>query len=211
MRQKILILTAVLLLTSLVSCTPAPYALVAGRYTATPQNFAVDLPRGWRQHNSNADWHPLSGQIIQILDQRHKLKWDVIRLTRDGLLLQQISIGRIPVDEELPYTRKALSRGMAVQEAAEVIADDLRVNPNVANQEILENIPASVGGHSGFKLHYSYRTKDGLKMEGIHYGTIVDRWLYYLLYEAPAQHYFAKDRDVLEKMKESLQIERGAV
>ena len=188
----------------LASC--AAYTKVeGGNYTAS-ENFTIELPPGWRKHNIHGESHPLGRKIIETLEERRKLEWDAIRITRDGLLLQQISIGRIPIDEELPHTKKKLSEGMLNQEVADVIVDNLRSNPNITNQEILENIPEYVGGHSGFKLHYSYRTEDGLKIEGIYYGTMVDSWLYYLLYEAPTQHYFAKDRPVLERMKDTLKI-----
>jgi len=36
-----------------------------------------------------------------------------------------------------------------------------------------------------------------------YYGVLVDKWLYFLNYEAPDRHYFGKDREVFEKIKES--------
>jgi hypothetical protein len=88
-------------------------------------------------------------------------------------------------------------------EAAEVIVDEMRSNTNLDNHEILENIPVNVGGYPGFKLHYTYRAEERLKMEGLFYATLVGPWLYYVLYEAPAQHYLGKDLQLFEKTRSS--------
>ena len=145
-----------------------------------------------------------------MLEKRHKLSWDVIRLTHDGLLLQQICIGRIWVMDELPNTNRKLAQQMIPLGAAELMSDELRSNSNLTHQEIIENAPATVGGYAGFKLHYSYWTEEKLKVKGLFYGAIVGPWLYYVLYEAPAQHYFNKDLEVFDRMLASFQIFEGA-
>jgi len=192
--------------TLLLSSCVVPYTLVSGRHVAVAENFAVDLPQGWRQHNLSAD--PLRN-FITMLEKRRNLRWDSLRLTRDGLLLQQICIGRIPLADELPNTKRKLARELTSLEAAELIGDDLRSNTNLTRQEIVENAPATIGGYSGFKLHYSYRTDSELKVEGLFYGTIVGDWLYYVLYEAPAQHYFKQDLQLFERTRSSFEILTG--
>ncbi|HET7007399.1 MAG TPA: hypothetical protein VFK65_17970 [Candidatus Binatia bacterium] len=183
-----------------------PYAPVSGRRVAAADNFAVDLPPGWRQHNLSAD--PLNN-FITMLEKRRKLSWDRLRLTRDGLLLQQICIGRIPIADEMPNTKRKLAQEMTPLEAAELISDDLRSNANLTRQEIVGNVPATIGGYSGFKLHYTYTTDD-LKVEGLFYGAIVGPWLYYILYEAPAQYYFNKDLQLFERTTASFVILPGS-
>jgi hypothetical protein len=191
----------------LTSACAVPYSLVSGHHVATTENFAVDLPQGWRQHNDSAD--PVIA-LKTILEKRRKLSWDVIRLTRDGLLLQQIGIGRIALTDELSNTKRKLTSEMLPQEVAEVISDDLRANTNLTQQDIIENSPSVLGGYPGFKLHYTYRSADRLKVEGLFYGAIAGRWLYYVLYEAPAQYYFNKDLVVFERTRATFQILRGA-
>ena len=205
----------------LISCM-VPYPLVTERHVVSPENFAVDLPPGWRQHDPLYDplWrqHPSydsyglydSYDYKAMVEKRRKLSWDVIRLTHDGLLLQQICIGRMPVVDELPNTKRQLAQQMSPLEAAEMISNDIRSNSNLTHQEIIENAPATVGGYPGFKLHYTYRTEEKLKVEGLFYGAIVGPWLYYVLYEAPAQHYFKKDLQVFDRMLSSFQILKGA-
>jgi hypothetical protein len=186
------------------SCVP--YVKVEGKYTASSENFDIDLPEGWRKHEAAFDNHPISRSLLEGLQKRRDFSSDVIRITRDGLLLQQISIGRVAVDKELPHTKKKLAQGMLPQEVAEVIMDNVRSNPNITNQEVVENRPARVGGQPGFKLTYAFQTKEGLRTKVAYYGTLVDNWFYYLLYEAPARHYFEKDYQVFEKLQGSFRI-----
>jgi hypothetical protein len=201
--KRILLTSALLLGIAWLSACVVPYQAVSGKHVASGENFSVDLPDGWRQHNASVD--PLR-KLTALLEKRHKLSWDVLRLTRDGLLLQQICIGRIPVEEELPNTKQKLLRGMSPLDSAELIGDNLLSNPHVTHQELIENTPTTLSGHPAFRLHYSYRAEERLKMEGIFYGAVVDQWLYYALYEAPAQYYFDKDLPTFDKTVSSLHI-----
>ena len=79
--------------------------------------------------------------VTAMLEKRHKLSWDVIRLTHDGLLLQQICIGRIWVMDELPNTKRKFAQDMIPLEAAEVMSDELRSNPYPTHQEISKTLP----------------------------------------------------------------------
>lgn len=163
----------------------APWTMVGGSYLTNSENYEVNLPSGWRKHNQSRD---------------------VLRITRDGLTVQQITIGRWSVDKDAPHTKKKLAPGMLPQEAAEVVVDDFRSNSALDNYQLAENNPSRVGGYSGFKLVYGYQTKTGLKKKGVYYGVLLDKWLYFLNYEAPERHYFGKDYEVFEKVKESFRI-----
>jgi hypothetical protein len=207
MKRNCFLLPCVTVIIVFLASCGVPYSMVSGRHVASGENFVVDLPQGWRQHNASAD--PLYA-FTAMLEKRRKLSWDVIRLTRDGLLLQQICIGRIPVTDELPHTKRKLAQQMIPLEAAEVMSDEFRSNSNLTHQEIIENAPATVGGYPGFKLHYAYRAEERLKVEGLFYGALVGPWLYYVLYEAPAQYYFNKDVQVFDKTRNSFQIGKGA-
>jgi len=187
-------------------CGCAPYVMVGGKYTAGPENFEVDLPQGWRKHELRFDQHPASRVMLEELNKRRDPAGDIVRLTRDGLLLQQIIIGRTGIDKELPHTKRKLSKGMLPQEVAEVIIDNIRSNPNISNQNVLENSPARLSGYTGFKLIYSYQTKEGLRIKGACYGAVVGDWYYYVLYEAPERYYFTKDYQVFEQVKDTFKI-----
>jgi len=63
-----------------------------------------------------------------------------------------------------------------------------------------------VGGYPGFKLIYSYRTREGLRKKGIYYGVLLGDWYVYLYYEVPTRYYFPKDQAVFNKVNESFKI-----
>jgi hypothetical protein len=169
----------------------------------------VELPAGWNKHEILWDISPGSRDILAQLNDRRDLTGDKIRITRDGLLLQYIAIGRVEITKEFPHTRKKLSAGMLPQEVAGIIADNLLSNPNITRQKITANVPALVGDQPGFKLAYSFETNKGLPVKGNYYGALVGEWHYYLIYEAPAQYYFEKDYPVFEKLEESFRIRQS--
>lgn len=158
---------------------------VAGKYVSDDFQFEVELPVSWRRMYSTREG---------------------ITLTRDGLPLQTIKMMRDPFDKELPFTKRKLIKGMLTQEVAEIIVDNLRSNQNVSNLQILENLPVDIGGYSGFKIVYSYQAKDNLRKSGIYYGALVGQWHYYLYFEAPAQHYFARDLVSFEQIRRTFKI-----
>ena len=199
------------------SCAPF---IVGGKYTASSENFAADLPQGWKNYQRwlGGKQAPAWGQphhdpqiyatILSELERRRDLAWDVVHITRDGWLLQQIAIGRIPAERTLPHTKMKFPKGLLPQEAAEVLIDNIRSNPNLSDQRIIENNLAKVGGYPGFYIAYVYQPRPGLKIKGALYGVMHGDWLYYLLYEAPQRHYFEKDQAVFEKVKESFKFLR---
>lgn len=130
-------------------------------------------------------------------------------MTRDGLSLQRVTIGRMPRDQELPYAKKPVAKSRSPEDILAAIAEDLGSNPNVQKQEIIKKGLADVGGHPGVKLVYLFQTKNGLIMKGVQYGVALGDWYYYLIYEAAARYYFERDHPTFEKIKDSFQIGRG--
>lgn len=127
-------------------------------------------------------------------------------MTRGGLSLQRITIGRMPRYQELPHVKKPVAQTDSFQDTAQVILEDLRSNPNVQNQETIEKSSAEIGGHPGVKLVYRYQTNDGLIIKGVQYGVALKDWYYYLVYEAAARYYFERDLATFEKIKGSFKI-----
>jgi len=163
----------------------APFTAVGGKLAFSQQGFEVDLPQEWYQAREVGD---------------------TLLVTRDGLLLQFIRIERVSVEQELLHTKKKFTRGMQPQEAAELEVDNMRSSPEVFNFELIENIPTTVGGRSGFRLLYSWKTKDGLRLKRVHYGFLDGKWVYRLIYQAAARHYFDKDLATFERVRESFRL-----
>lgn len=158
---------------------------VGGPYSSTDLAFEAELPAGWRRAYSTSDG---------------------LTLTRDGLPLQILRIVREPFDKDLPFTERKLDKQMLPQEVAEVILDNIRSNQTISNVQVVSNEPAKVGGYAGFKIVFTYQTKENLKKQGVYYGALVDQWYYRVLFEAPVRHYFPREVEVLERIKNSFKI-----
>ncbi|MDH4100530.1 MAG: hypothetical protein OEV28_08135, partial [Nitrospirota bacterium] len=165
----------------------APWTVVGGPYQDSDLGFTVDLPHGW--HKSN-------------------MAKDMLVITRDGLALDLITIGREDIEkkEEEGGAIKRLTKGMLPQEASDVIADRIRSDTSLMNVQLLENIPADIGGQKGYRLTYSYRTASGLPKKVVSYGFLLGKWLYSISYEAPVRHYFDAYFSVFEKVKGSFSV-----
>jgi hypothetical protein len=177
------LLCAIILLSWLYGCSL--WVPVGGKYVSAEHQFETELPLSWRRMQSTRE-----GLI----------------LTRDGLSLQALKISRNPLDKEFQFTKRKLHKGMLNQEVAEVVIDNLRSNQSISNFEILENVPVELSGYPGFKIVYSFQTKENLKKSGIYYGSLVNQWQYYLFFEAPARHYFSRDQASFEQIKKTFRI-----
>ena len=158
---------------------------VGGLYSSQENHFEAELPAGWSR-----TYYAVDG----------------ITMTRDGFPLQIVQITRSPFDKVQPFTNRRLEKGMLPLEAAEVVIDNLKSNPNIRNFHVVENQPAMVGGYPGFKILYSFDTKENLNKQGVYFGALVDQWLYRILLEAPARHYFSRDLADIERVKASFKI-----
>ena len=172
----------VILLIVLAAC--APWTRVGGLYKSESNNYSADLPEGWMVWNRGEN----------------------LLITRDGALLQNIQIIRVNIEKPLNYTKKKLSRGMLPQEIAETILDDLQSSQHFQDLNLIENSPAKIAGFDGFKIVYTYKTKDNLKMKSIYCGFMLGDWLYGINYNAAQRYYFDKDVPAFQGVLESFRI-----
>ncbi|KPJ76567.1 MAG: hypothetical protein AMJ54_11165 [Deltaproteobacteria bacterium SG8_13] len=176
-------ITAIICLLLFAGCDP--WVPVEGEFKSAGHNFTVEFPQHWKRYN------PEKGGVV---------------FTVDGLALQFIRISRTPAEKALPHAKRNFGKGMLQEEAAELIIQDLRANPEMMNQRIVENTPDQLGGHNGFKIVYTYRTKGGLKKKGVIYGLLMQPWCYRLTYEAAERHYFAKELPAFARVKDSFRL-----
>ena len=168
----------------LAGCATPKWSQVGGEYKDEPLNFAVDLPQGWMK-----------------LNQKEHLS-----ATRDGFSLQVISVGKVEADEPIVNTKKVLKKGMLPQEAAEVLIDAFSSDPDFLNFTVLENVPAKVAGHPGFRGIWTYRLKDGLGRKTLFYGFFANDRYYYVRYTAAQRYYFDRDVEAFEKVVRSFRL-----
>ncbi len=152
-----------------------------GLYTSDSLNFSVTLPREWMRSNTN----------------------EYLLVTRDGVILQNILIKRIPFDEPLTHTKKKLLQGMLAQEAAEIVLDDIQSDPAVLDFVLLDNAPAVLDGIPGFRVVFTYKDMDGLKLKSVCYGFLTAEWVYTIRYTAALRHYFDEEIDTFEYVVDS--------
>jgi hypothetical protein len=178
--------TAMLMLSTAVAAagcaTPRPaWVDAAPVFEAQGAAFSIQAPPGWMRQGSQ----------------------EFLLATRDGPLLQRITVSRHEIGKPLANTKKVLSAGMLPQEMAEVVADDIASSQVAVGAQVLENAPASVGGAPGFRLTVSYKHRDGLKYKLVVYGTVVGKWFYRLAYSAAERHYFDMDLATFEEVARS--------
>lgn len=197
-------LTFVVITWALSGCVSLPWAEVEGPYRGSlyphpvswdggpfqPElgdrvDFQVTLPTGWR---------------------RASFVHDALLLTRDGISLQYMGIGVVAVGDELPLTKKAFANGMSPPDVATLELDEVRSNPTLRNFALVDNTPFQVAGFPGFKLVYTFKTENGLRLERVHYGVMVRDWVYRVQYQAAARYYFDKDLATFEQVRESFRI-----
>ena len=169
-------------------CVSLPWQPTAGVYSSPKENFAVELPSGWMRLNAQED----------------------VLVTRDGLLLQHMSIERALVDKPLKNTKKTLTRGMQPQAVAEVIIDNFVSSDRMLDVKILENRPVQVAQQRGFRLVYTHRDKNGLRFKSVLHGFLVGEVFYAIRYTAAERYYFAKDLPAYEQVLASFRLIRPA-
>jgi hypothetical protein len=127
-------------------------------------------------------------------------------ISKDGPFLQYVLIQERPMDRPFKHTRKTFRKGMLPQEAAEVIIDEIVSDPLVLNFQVIENIPAAINGYNGFRVVYTYKDQDGLKLQTIYYGFIEGEYFYNIRYTAAKRYYFDKDVGAFAQVLNSFRL-----
>ncbi len=127
-------------------------------------------------------------------------------LTRDGLELGYIRVTRQAVNERLEHTGLPLRTDMRPVELMEIELDDLRSQRKTGYLRIESVEPVTLDGRDGFRMAYSLRRHNGLRVRGIRYGMLADRYYYRLQLEAARGHYFEKYRKDFENFAKYLKV-----
>jgi hypothetical protein len=182
--KKLLILLALLVMGG---C--GPWLKAEGPFISDSLNFSMDPPQGWMRRNTDK----------------------YLLVTRDGILLQKIVATRMSLDEEKQFrhTKKRVTAGMLPHEVVEIVLDDVQSDADNLNFEVKENAPATVAGKPGFKVVFTYRTKEGLKYRCVQYGVLWGNDLYSIFYSAPERHYFDKDLPAFDNAVKSFKLTRS--
>ena len=126
--------------------------------------------------------------------------------SKEGPVLQRIVVEHTDLTKLPKDTKRAVSPGMSAFEAAEAVIGELRADQKMQGFDLKENAPATVGGHPGFKIVFSYRTPDKLYLSEARYGALVGNVLWSVNYVAPARHYFERDAATFESAVQTFRI-----
>ncbi len=162
----------------------APWIKTGGSYESLPHNFYVNIPQGWMMLDTD----------------RYLL------ISGDGPFLQYVLIQDRPIDRPFRNTKKKFNGLMLPQEAADVVMDEITSDQSVLNFEILENAPTRINGHDGFRVVFTYKNRDGLKLKTIYYGFLTGESFYNIRYTAVNRYYYEKDIRAFKKVLESFRL-----
>jgi len=93
--------------------------------------------------------------------------------------------------------------GMSEIEISELIVEGLR-GSGLSNVEALDLRPATLNGHAGFRADLGFDNASGLHYRGLLLAEGSDGSLSFLMFTAPAEFYFERDRPSVEAIFDSL-------
>lgn len=131
--------------------------------------------------------------------------------TVDGPLLDQLRFyGQIAPGQTLGtpaqgQTLPVYRAGMTSSELAELVTDTITAR-GAARVELLSLEPAAFGTADGFRMTYSFANADGLELMGTAKGAVAGGRLYLVVFEAAADHYFARLKPAVDRLMASATI-----
>jgi hypothetical protein len=144
------------------------------------EHYSVMLPAGWMRMEGG-------GNLL---------------LSKDGIDLQRIIIEYHTHDKAFENLKKTSSAAMLPSELAELTIAELKASQNdsLPSLKVISNSPIEIAGHTGFSLHLSYKTDEGLRIEMLMQGFADTDGYYLITYRAPTLYYFERDRAVFESV-----------
>lgn len=130
-------------------------------------------------------------------------------LSKDGPYLEYIFVQSQPLEHAFRFTRQRLNAGMLPHEAARLITDNMRSDPQVRQFRLLASNPAVVGGYPGFRLDYSYLDRHDVAIDAIYYGVVLPERFFNLRYTAARRHYFDQELPAFDQVVGSLRLTGG--
>ena len=176
--KKVIWVTLFLFAASCVACTHT-----GGTSKPTAYSFTIDIPAGWR-----------------------KIDRPYLLVTKDSPFLQNIMVQNRFIGKSFRYTKKKMQREMLPEEAAQIIIDEYASDQNIGNLKVLNNAPAEINGHDGFKILLTYMGPKGKEFHTLYYGFIKADTFFNLRFTAGGRQYFQKDIEAFNRMLNSFQV-----
>lgn len=177
--KKVLWITLFIFAASCLSC-----ATGGGGSQPASFSFTIDIPEGWRRLDNNK----------------------FLFITKENPFRQYVMVQNRPIGRSFRHTQKKIKAGMLPEEAAQVIVDEIASDQNILNFRVLNNSPATIQGHEGFKILFTYNDQKGSKFKTLYYGFIKENTFFNLRFTAADQIYFQQDIETFKRMLKSFQI-----
>ena len=185
MRGFIFLITTLLMLAG---C--AKYSLVEPNRTAIGDSYTVEPQIPWSAAST--------GKTVI---------WTV-----DGPPLQELRFISKIDDSEAPFEgadaekSPKFKKGMTGPEVKDLVLEMLAM---AGAQKIKAKSlrPFKFGGHPGFRFEVNFVTENGLEKTGMVVGSVIKEKLYLITYAGTRVHYFAKHREHVEEIIESIKWE----
>jgi hypothetical protein len=177
--KKVFWITLFLFAASCVACTHS-----GGLSKPASYSFTIDIPEGWRKIDNNR----------------------YLFVTKESPFLQYIMVQNRPIDRSFRYTKKKIKKEMLPEEAAQIIVDELISDQNLVKLKLLDNTPAEIKGHDGFKILYTYSDSKGQTFKTLYYGFIKADTFFNLRFTAVDRLYFQRDIGAFKRMLNSFQV-----
>ena len=94
-------------------------------------------------------------------------------------------------------------------ESARIIIDEIASDRKIMNFKVVENTPALIDGHAGFKILFTYKNKKGAEFKTLYYGFISGDSFFNLRYSAATRHYYDKDIADFKQILSSFKLVEG--
>jgi hypothetical protein len=150
-------------------------------------SFTIDIPEGWRKIDNNR----------------------YLFVTKENPFLQYIMVQNRSIGRSFRHTKKKIQKNMIPEEAAQIIIDELISDQNLMNLRILANTPATIQGHEGFKILYTYKDSEGRVYKTLYYGFLKGDTFFNLRFTAADRIYFQRDVGDFKNILNTFEIIRA--
>jgi len=158
----------------------------SNRIESPEKGFTVQAPAGWRRSPGEAG--------------------DRIVLTADGAGIQQLVLGRFPIDKAFPLAKGKAGPETSPRELGERVLAELRAGAKGSTIELKSATETRIDGRPAFLLHLAERTGAGAQYERIVAGTHGQSRMFWASCRALARYFFERARPVCEQAIGSVRI-----
>ncbi|RXK00016.1 hypothetical protein [Arcobacter sp. CECT 8989] len=129
-------------------------------------------------------------------------------ITKDGVLLQKISLNVLDLEKGLSKTKKNIPSDILSHQLAELIIEELRLVNDKNSFNLVSNNPEQLDTAEAVQIIYQTKDNDNNTIKTNSSYFIFDKNLYLLSYSAPLLHFYGKDLDLYQQFKKTIKLDK---